>query len=471
MFRTLRSRLVLSHLLPLLVVIPLMGLGLIYTVETQILLPDLLNELEGQAQLVVELARAEPDLWSNPVRAQAFVAQLGPRVEARLMLLDGHGLILASSAAADAGRIGQRLAQPTLDTVLAGQRYARNGYSTALNGEIADVLIPVMGADQHVAGVVRLSYLLPGYRRFVQLRYIVIGVLVLGILVGVALGEGLAYNLQRPLQQVTEAMEQLGTKAPLQPLPEREWEEINRLVRSFNALVERTRNLEISRQHLLANLVHELGRPLGALASAIEALRGGAMEQTELRDDLLQGMEEGVRRLCRLLEDLARLHEETLGMLEMNCQPVALSDWLTQVLGLWRAAAVAKQLQWHITVPSDLPTINADPDRLAQALGNLLNNAIQYTPAAGTVSVTAGAEAETVWIRVSDTGPGIAPDSLSRIFERFYRGQTGRRFPQGMGLGLAIARDLVTAHGGRIEVESQLSVGSRFTLWLPRSIP
>ena len=113
--------------------------------------------------------------------------------------------------------------------------------------------------------------------------------------------------------------------------------------------------------------------------------------------------------------------------------------------------------------------LNIDEDRMAQALGNVVDNAIKYTPPDGEVAVSAGVEGDNVYIRVRDTGVGIVPEEQERIFEPFYRGPSSRRFPQGMGLGLSIARDMVTAHGGHIDVESTPGQGSTFTLWLPVS--
>jgi signal transduction histidine kinase len=137
------------------------------------------------------------------------------------------------------------------------------------------------------------------------------------------------------------------------------------------------------------------------------------------------------------------------------------------VLAPWREAARKKGLRWESQVPTHLPTLQADADRLARALGNLVSNAIKYTPSRGIVSVEAGADNEAIWIRVSDTGPGITPEEQARIFTPFYRGRQAGRFPRGMGLGLTIARDLVVAHGGRLEVESTPGQGSRFTMWVP----
>jgi len=277
----------------------------------------------------------------------------------------------------------------------------------------------------------------------------------------------LALNLERPLQQVTLAVHRLAGGQQLTPLPEQGPEEVRLLLQAFNSLEERLRTLEQNRRQLLANLVHEIGRPLGALHSAVQALMGGADEDTSLRQELLAGMDEELGRLRHLLDDLARLHDQVLGTLELHRQPVALGDWLPLLLAPRGAAARDKGLHWEVVIPADLPTLEIDRDRLGQAIGNLISNATKYTPPKGTVSISAGVENGQVWIRVSDTGPGVAPEEQVHIFTPFYRGRSARRFPQGMGVGLSIARNLAIAHGGRIEVKSAPGQGSDFTLWIP----
>jgi two-component system sensor histidine kinase BaeS len=178
-------------------------------------------------------------------------------------------------------------------------------------------------------------------------------------------------------------------------------------------------------------------------------------------------MDEEVDRLAHLLDDLSGLHDQVLGTLELHRRPISLSEWLTHILPPWREAAQAKRLKWKASIPASLPTIDADSDRLAQVLGNLLSNAIKYTPPHGTVTLSAGVEKQEAWIQVGDTGPGISPEEQERIFAPFYRSQQGRRFPQGMGLGLSIAYALVAAHGGRLELDSSPGLGSSFTVWLP----
>lgn len=468
MLRTLRHRLILSHVLPVLLVLPVIGIALIYVLETNILLPVLANELTGQAQLIARLSDGSPSLWQNPTEAQAFVNSIQSQSLPRIELINADGLLLASNVSTDADRLGQPLAHPALPEALQGQQSVRTTYSRFMQTEIADVLYPVKAADGRVLGVIRLSHQLASVQDlFLQVRYLIISILAFGLGVGVLVGLLLALNMERPLRQVTLAVYNL-TRGDLTAVRiEHGPEEIRLLLHAVNSLVERLRGLEEARRQLLANLVHELGRSLGAVHSAIWALLGRSGDKKSTRQELLTGVERAVVHLERLLDDLAQLHGQVLGTLELNRQPVDLNTWLPQLLVSWQQAAVAKGLQWQVTLPADLPVVNADADRLAQVVGNLVSNAIKYTLESGAVQITAGQKNGQLWICVADTGPGISAEEQAHIFEPLYRGKRGSRFPQGMGLGLNIARDLVVAHGGQIQVESEVDRGSRFTVWLP----
>jgi len=468
MLNTLRRRFLVSHLAPLLVIIPLMGIALVYGVETRVLLPNLSNELVGQARLITEIGMDQSDVWHDPAAAQAFAERVSAHLTARLMLLDASGRLLASSDPVDATQVGQPLNHLGLDKVLAGEPSVHTTYSPDMHAEVVDVFMPVTGSDGRVVGVVRLTRRLASvYELFLRLRYLIIAILFTGLLLGSAVGWVLALNLEQPLKRVTLAVHQLESGELQEPLAEDGPEEILTLIRSFNSFVERLQTLEQNRRQLLANLVHELGRPLGALHSAIQALTGGADCDEALRRELLGGMDTEIARLRRLLDDLAQLREQLTGTLELARQPVAIREWLTNLLATRKEAARQKGLQWQESIPSELPTLEIDPDRLAQAVANVVSNAIKYTPSGGTVSVEVGTDETQMYIRVADTGVGIPADELEYIFRPFYRGRTARRFPQGMGLGLSIAHDLVIAHGGRLKVESTPGQGSRFTVWLP----
>jgi signal transduction histidine kinase len=155
------------------------------------------------------------------------------------------------------------------------------------------------------------------------------------------------------------------------------------------------------------------------------------------------------------------------GSLTLEFNSVNLSDWLTASILPWRAAALEKDLQWKAEVPDNLPTVDIDQRRMAQVLGNLFSNAVKYTTEGGSIAVSAGSDVSEVWFQISDTGQGVDPLEHDRVFEPFYRSQKTRRFPQGLGLGLTIARDIVEAHEGRLELTSEPGIGSQFTVYLP----
>jgi two-component system sensor histidine kinase BaeS len=466
--RSLRQRLLLSHILPVLVSLPLVGFAFVYVLQTQVLLANLTSDLTSQAVLVAELTTQQPDVWRDPRLAQVFSIRIGDLLPSDLMLFDPEAHLIASSDPGDAEGLGQVYSIPGLADALAGHVGLGLSDPRSPQSDTAVVFVPVFSQTQRVIGVVGLAQRFSDvYARFRNLRTITVGVLLAIILLGGGLGLFLALNIERPLRVVTNAVKDLSSGYTLEKLPGKGPEEVRILQQAFNRLVERLRELEEARRHLLANLVHELGRPLGAMLSAVQALQGGAEGDTALRRELLEGIEGEIYRLQKLTDDLTSLHEQLLGSLELKREPVQLLSWLGDMLPPWREAALDKGLQWEVEIPPEMPAVDFDADRLAQALGNLISNAIQYTPPGGMIGISAGIETQELWLRVSDNGPGIPPEELTRIFTPFYRGTSSTRFPRGMGLGLSIARELVTAHGGRLEVESDLGEGSRFTIRLP----
>jgi len=465
MFDTLRTRLTLSHILPLLILLPLLNVALIYIIERQFLTPSLSKDLSSQARLFAELITEEDAL---PQDAQVFQltanrARLDPNNT--LMVFDSAGELIFTNDPQYENQLQQTIKIRGLEDALAGQEltFTNLGLLPASEDPI-QVYTPSFSMEQEVIGVVRLT---SGDDLFWQLRLsitlAVVGVLVLASTLGLILARG----IRNPVQEVTVALQQLAVGRQNEDLPVRGPQEVRTLVQAINHLVGRLRELETTRSRLLANLVHELGRPLGALRSAIQALAGGAADDPQLYSDLTRGMDEEASRLQYLVEELSHLHDQVLGGLEIDLQSLPLDEWLTTTLSTWQQAAEKKGLEWKTRIPANLPEVQIDRLRLGQAIGNLLHNAIRYTPAGKHIEVEAGQEGDMVWIRISDGGPGIQAEDLAKIFNPFFRGEQGRRFKQGMGLGLSIARDNVQAHGGRLEVESAPGKGSHFTIWLP----
>jgi two-component system sensor histidine kinase BaeS len=208
------------------------------------------------------------------------------------------------------------------------------------------------------------------------------------------------------------------------------------------------------RRQLMADVAHELRTPLSILQGRIEGLLDGVYPRDETH---LAELLEETRHLARLVEDLGTLAHAEAGALELRKEPVDLGDLIRDV-----AASLPRPVA--VEVPADLPPIEADPVRIRQILLNLLANAQHHTPAEGVITVEVQARPQRMLIRVCDTGSGIAPEDLPRMFERFQKGSDSR----GSGLGLPIAHKLVLAHGGDIGIESAVGKGTVVTVSLPR---
>lgn len=463
MFRSLRNRLILSHILPALLIIPLMGAAMVYVLETRMLLPMIYSDLAKDATLMAEITRNQPAFWQNSAAAQALVDGVSPYLSGRVSFVTLDGQMLASSDSTDSAQL---IDLPDLTGVAQGEVIQLQ------RGALAEVFTPVLDLSGKPIGIIRMTTRVVTVSDEVyQLRYLLGSVLLFGVLAGVGLGSYFAFSINRPIQRVTRSIQSLANGDWQAHVEEQGPDEMRALAETVNTLVDRLNSLEKSRRQLLANLVHELGRPLGAIRSAIQALLKGADKDPQLSSDLLTGLDSETARLQRLLDDLAGLHDQVLGRLELNRESIPLDEWLASALSPWEAAAREKGLIWKTEIPENLPAMLMDSDRMAQAIGNLLSNAIKFTPSGGEITTTVNLIDQQLMVQVTDTGLGISTDEQKKIFQPFYRGAHGRRIVQGMGLGLSIAHDIVIAHGGEIELQSTPGVGSCFTLRVPAEVP
>ena len=463
--KTLRARLVLSHLLPLLIVVPLAGLALIYTLETQVVLSDLSDRLTERANLIIEALEHQPDIWIDSDQAQIFITGIASNIQGQLYLIKSDGSLVASYTS-DSPE--QSVGMPKLegiDTAMRGEQSVIVRYRLLNPG--VEVLLPMIDARQQLIGIVGVTQTLEGIlSRIGNLRSLIVIILVIQLLLGLIIGVFLARKLEEPIGAAAAGVIDIAAGKDIEPIPIQGPREIRQLSAAVNTLSERLRILEETRRRSLANIVHELGRPLGAIQSAVHILLKGTADP-QVEHELLEGVDGEIKRMLPLLDDLALLHGQVTGTLTLNERQLHFGAWLTTALLPWRAAALGKGIDWGTDVPENLPEIYIDPERMAQVLGNLLSNAVKYTPQGGSVLVTAGAEKSEAWYRVSDTGPGIDLVEQDQVFEPFYRSQKMQRFPQGLGLGLTIARDIVEAHGGSLELKSDPGQGSQFTVHLP----
>jgi signal transduction histidine kinase len=460
----LRTRFILSHILPILLIVPLIGAALVYLLETQILLQDLSASLTEQAAIIATVAHGRSDIWTDVDEAEAFVKLLNQQVDSNISLLSASGVLLAGTEPPPSPQL---LPTPDVGMLESGRQNVILTYK--LNQQSATIFFPIINVNHELVGIIQVSNELDSVAAsFSQLARYLLLVLGLALVVGVVVGLILAIRLERPIVAVTTAVSEIASGQRTDPIPEAGTRETQELARSVNQLADQLRLLEDTRRRFLANIVHELGRPLGAMKAAVNALRTGAGDDPELRDEFLEGIEQTIVGMEPLLDDLSRLHGQVLGTLTLNREPTPLSEWLPPVLLPWRAAAQEKGIRWQADIPSHLPTLEIDPTRMAQVVGNLLSNAIKVTPADGIVTVLADFDKAETWIRVQDTGLGVSAAEQEKIFEAFYRSSQHRRFPQGLGLGLTIAQEIVAAHHGRLLLDSIPEQGSQFTIYLPR---
>jgi two-component system phosphate regulon sensor histidine kinase PhoR len=229
----------------------------------------------------------------------------------------------------------------------------------------------------------------------------------------------------------------------------------------------RVKQLERTRQEFVANVSHELRTPLSLIKGYVETLLEGAKDNPEISTKFLQTIDRNAERLRLLIEDLLTISELESGRVRLNQQPLQLRTLTEKVLSDFRSPAESK----NITLVDEVPdvTINADAARLEQVLCNLIDNAIKYGRNQGNVALRAClAGTEQVEISISDDGPGVPPEALERIFERFYRVDKARSREQGgTGLGLSIVKHIVQGHGGRVWARSELGHGATFYFTLP----
>jgi signal transduction histidine kinase len=278
-----------------------------------------------------------------------------------------------------------------------------------------------------------------------------------------------------------EAVTQISAGDLTVRVPVNSHDEVGRLAAAFNDMVDRVeasfnkeRDLERARRELIASVSHDLRTPLASIRAMVESINDGVVTDQPTVKRYLRTIEMEVENLSQLINDLFELSQMDAGVLKLEMETSSLTDLISDTLESMSAQATAEGRNLHLkgSVDGEVAQVMMDPRRVQRVLYNLVQNAIRYTPSDGSVQILARDTGSEVQVEVKDTGEGIPPEELARIFDRFYRTEQSRsRDSGGTGLGLSIAKGIVEAHGGRLWVESSVGKGSTFGFALPKKTP
>lgn len=290
-----------------------------------------------------------------------------------------------------------------------------------------------------------------------------------------ALGYFLSSTITDRVNQLKGAAEKLAEGDLKTRVPVHGRDEVAMLAKTFNQMAEqlevadaKQREMEKMRSELLAWVGHDLQTPLASIRAILEALEDGVVEDPETIKRYLNTAQRDVRSLSALIDDLFQMAQLNAGGFQLERANSSLADLISDTLESFAELAARQSIKLAGSVDPQVDPVNMDTRRIGRVLNNLIGNAIRHTPADGEIKVTARRTGSGVEVSVADSGEGIRPEDLPHIFDGFYRGEKSRsRSTGGAGLGLAISRGIVQAHGGDIHVESQAGQGSRFTFHIP----
>ena len=284
-------------------------------------------------------------------------------------------------------------------------------------------------------------------------------------LFAIIIGMALSIHIVHPVRELTRAAKRMAKGNFEEPLPIYSTDEIGDLSRSFNTMAQEIEHGIEMREQMMADTSHELRTPLTVLASKLEF----SLEQNKpLETEEIVVLYDEVIRLKGLVNELQDLSKLEAGHTVLDKTLIKFADYFEDFAVLLDAEAESRNMTLEVNLKEAPEYCYADPKRLKQIVLNLVNNAFRYTPEGGTVTIIAKEQNGDFLFSVQDTGMGIAPEDVNKIFDRFYRTDRSRdRESGGSGLGLAITKALVDAHGGWIKVDSQLNAGTTFTIMLP----
>lgn len=374
--------------------------------------------------------------------------------------------------------VNVRTPLPTQDLQLAGRNYFYREFDLPNLGQYESILTtaPIShlfgrlnGANTRQVIVSAIFPRQPVPNVLGDLGFILAGAGLAALVVSLIVGFLLSRSISRPLIKATVASQSIAKGDYSHTLPLEGGYELAKLAESFNQMSNEVEQSQRIQRELIANVSHELKTPLTAIRGFSQAMVDGALRRPEDFAQPAEIINNETERMIRLVNSLLDLSKLESGQVKMAREELSLEDIFERSISNFEVRCQQQEVKF-IRRYSNLPPVMGDKDRLRQVFNNLLDNALRYTPPGGTITITSQAVGSNIITRVADTGQGIAEKDLSRIFERFYQADKSRsKETGGLGLGLAITREIILAHHGKIEVDSQPGKGTTFTITLPVS--
>lgn len=462
MFSSLRTRLWLSYALQIILALGLVFLLLLFSLlRSPLLYRGTLERMNLAAEVAVTRYADLPDN-ANP---QAVIARMAESLQVRLAVLSADGEILFDSQAGAAAfrKINLTLQpqNPPRLPLVRDSKGRRWLYTSR----------PLPGTDDHLVVLVPMPSLIHMSTLTDDLLAPFLRVGIAALLLSLGVAWLVARGVADPLQEMVKAAQAFPDETPT-PVSERGPQEVREVIQAFNAMAERVQASQQAQREFVANVSHELKTPLTSIQGFAQAILDGTADDPQTLQQAASIIRAESARMYRMVLDLLDLARMDAGIARFEMRDLDLRAILKNVLEKLAPQSAAAGVRFIFQMEA-VPPLRGDGDRLSQVFTNLIENALKHTPAGGAVTIAGQLQDGFVQVTVQDTGEGIPPEALPHIFERFYRADAARQGGerQAAGLGLAIAHDIVRAHGGKISVQSAVGQGSTFIVHLPLAPP
>jgi signal transduction histidine kinase len=471
-WNTIRWRLILGNLLA--ICLPLLALvGVTGALLWHFYLTVMTDSLRARAAIIADLAAPvlDPSTPDNPIFMDRLVAQWEANSSTLVTLVDGSGLVEGGPPSWMGKKLDPAYRPGMLKALQDGMPDSGIWEPRHFNYEESLYYNLPVSRDGRVVGVVQTALSLAKVRTSLSE---IVGLLLVAVLMYAALVVGLTLwfgiSITSPIERLISGVRRLAAGDLGERFNEQGTAEIRVLGSTLNAMATRLGQLESLRRQYVSDVSHDLRTPLGSIRALADTVLEHGDEDPELRHRYLTRIIAQTERLSRLASQLVELSVVEGGQVLGSVSPVDVEAVVSVALQEIAPRAMDAHIELRLLSNGEPVLVIGDRDRLVRALLNLLDNAIRYTRPGGQIDISVEAEPGKARIQVSDNGCGIPAADLEHIFDRFYRVEKSRSVQTGgAGLGLAIVRRIVESYGGRIEVESRLQEGTRFTVVLPRA--